>query len=573
MGIVSAQISMRIGVIDAPDGSLLTGAQLAADKVNAAGGIVGADGSIYRLDVVHSPPKNIEIAIANMRQSRVAALIGPAEGQVLAANLTSLQALGSPIFTTATGDTLLLADSSRRIFRIRAQASLQIYSLAQYLVQELNLRSLHSVQLDRASIRSINHMQRVLGGRGIALQNHVYNRASMNLPSIAAAVAQASPDALMLAGPPAVAANAYNRIRSAGYDGRVVYQDAGALDFVNQVPAANLPGILGSVSWLPSLSDPANSGFILEYARTFGTLPDALSAASYDAVQLIARASAASSNLLDGLRALQPVAGLQGQLLPSAPSAELSPNVLITRLNRYGTAEVVARYHQQRAQPFLQAGLAPTATAIPAPTATPLPTATPSGFHLIVQSNYQNVRDGPGLEYNVIGEVLQGTQLRVLGASEGYDWLVIDYRGRWGWMAAYLLDTYGDRNLLPIIPAPATPTPPPPLEADLVVESVLPEYLPLGQPASVFITVRNRGLRAAGSFAVAGTFEPGGQYSGMNLPGLGAQQATTIELRPTLNGAAGPQSVVIVVDLNQQVPEGPAGEANNNIFRYNYRAG
>ena len=46
----------------------------------------------------------------------------------------------------------------------------------------------------------------------------------------------------------------------------------------------------------------------------------------------------------------------------------------------------------------------------------------------------------------------------------------------------------------------------------------------------------------------------------------------TVQLQQRLNGASGPQSVVIVVDLNEEVLEGDVGEANNRSFAYNYIA-
>ena len=169
-------------------------------------------------------------------------------------------------------------------------------------------------------------------------------------------------------------------------------------------------------------------------------------------------------------------------------------------------------------------------------------------------------------------------QARILGATIDHNWVVIDFRGQWGWVAAYLADTIGDRNLVPIIQPPATPTPaptdtpPPPQEPDLIVLSAQPSRLAIGQPTALNVSLLNQGLSPAGRFAVAGTFEPGGQYVGVNLAGLNPGQQTTVQLHPNLNGPSGPQSMVIVVDLNQEVYEGAAGEANNQSFVYDYMA-
>ena len=243
---------------------------------------------------------------------------------------------------------------------------------------------------------------------------------------------------------------------------------------------------------------------------------------------------------------------------------------MITRINENGSPQVVARY-QGSERMASAAGLS-------FATPTPAPTATPAGYNLIIQSAVQNVRSGPGTNYPVIGQLTSGTQARVLGASADFSWLVIEHRGQWGWLAAYLVDAFGNQRLVPIIPDPATPAPPatatspPPATADLVVINAYPGRITLDQQAVINVVVRNQGRSAAGAFAIASSLQPGGQYVGVNLPSLAGGQITTAQLYATLRGATGPQSVIIVADLNEQVIEGPAGEANNKLYHYSYIA-
>ncbi|MCY3779921.1 MAG: ABC transporter substrate-binding protein [Chloroflexi bacterium] len=575
---LNAQITLRIGVIDRPDGALLAGTRLAADHVNEAGGIIGADGTVFQLSVVDTPPEHMDIAIANMRQASVIAVIGPETNQAVARNIARLQALDVPVLTPATGDTVLLSDASGRIFRSRAPDRLQINGLVDYLVDSLDIDSIQTIQLDSASTANLITLANALVAHGIRPTNLRYDEARLNLDQIAASIAQSAPDVAAVFGPPSLAARAFNAMQTAGYLGEVVYAQATDPAFVQLVPATALSGIISMSTWSYSLDDTASQEFVLAYARAFGILPDALSAAGYDSVRLVAEAGSGSGALANDLAAIQAFRGVQGQLNPATLAiGEISNNVVVTRLNEYGAANVVARYPSQGGA-TVQSENVSRATATPHPTNTPFPTLTPTGYHLIIQSEFQNVRSGPGLDYEIIGQALQGAQLRVLGATADYKWLVIDYRGQWGWMAAYLVETIGNRNLVPIIEPPATSTPAPAAtavpsrEPDLLVLSANPARITLGQATLVNVSVQNRGLSPAGNFAIAGTFEPGGHYVGINHPGLAAGQQTVLQLRPTLNGASGPQSVIIVVDLNQEVAEGPAGEANNQAFAYNYIA-
>lgn len=572
----SAQYELRIGVIDYPLGSMLAGARLAADHINDAGGISGADGTVFQLAVVNTSPDNMEIATANMKQASVFAVIGPESDEILRRQLSLLQDIQAPVFTPATNDTILLSDQTGRIFRSRAADNAQFHGLADYLANALSIQSIATIQLDTISTTSLISFANALAAQGLRPSPLAVDLSRPNLQRMA--VSQSAPDAVAIFGSPALAAQAAVQLRDAGYAGELVYGRAQEPDFVERVPAEWLPGIVSLSTWSYTLEDAASREFTLAYARAFGRLPDAVGAASYDAIRMIAAAAGQAGDVFSVLSATSSLIGVQGVLNPAGLSpGETSDNVVITRMNEYGTANVVARYPDDIdiVMPRSVADLEP--TVVPA-TAVPLPTATATGYHLRIKSKVQNVRSGPGTEYEVIGQIIQGTQARILGANVDHSWLVIDYRGQWGWLAAYLVDSFGDRHLAPIIqpPAPPTPaptsTPAPPQEPDLLVLDAQPSRLNIGQSSALNVTILNQGLSPAGPFAVASTFEPGSQFAGVNLAGLGAGQQATVQLYPNLNGPSGPQSTVIVVDLNQQVHEGAAGESNNQAFVFNYMA-
>ena len=518
----------------------------------------------------------MEIASANMKQASVFAVIGPESDALVQRHLALLQVIQAPVFTPATGDSLLRSDETGRIFRSRAAESAQYSGLADYLANELSIQSISAIQLDAASTTSLISFANALSAVSLRPSMLAFDPSRLNLEQMTEA--QAAPDAIAIFGPPDLAAQAVVQLRDAGFAGELVYSRAREPDFAERVPADFLPGIISLSTWSYTLNDAASREFTLAYARAFGRLPDALGAASYDAIRLIAAAAARGGSVYGALNATSSFTGVQGELNPAGlPAGEISVNVTVSRLNAYGAANVVARYPDGSDSPLPEPVIAFEPTAVPA-TATPLPTATPTGYHLRIKSEVQNVRSGPGTEYDIIGKIIQGTQARILGATIDHSWLVIDYRGQWGWLAGYLVDTFGDRNLVPIIQPPATPTPAPtstaapPQEPDLLVLGARPTRLNIGGSTSLDVTVRNQGLSPAGSFAVAGSFQPGSQFAGVNLAGLGAGQQATVQLYPTLSGPSGPQSIVIVVDLNQQVHEGAAGEANNQDFVFNYMA-
>jgi subtilase family serine protease len=123
-----------------------------------------------------------------------------------------------------------------------------------------------------------------------------------------------------------------------------------------------------------------------------------------------------------------------------------------------------------------------------------------------------------------------------------------------------------------VTPIPPQPTALPTVApfTDLVVVSavMVPASPTSGQPFTLGVTLMNQGTQDAGGFAVATSFLPGEVYSAVNVPNLPAGQQTVVNLSGTVTGS-GTYTIAIVIDLNNQVDEGPNGEANNKpTFTY-----
>src|SRR6185503_2032507 len=102
-----------------------------------------------------------------------------------------------------------------------------------------------------------------------------------------------------------------------------------------------------------------------------------------------------------------PMPGVQGTLKAQGVGAgELSNNVAIVRLGELGAPLVLARYQGNQRLPDVGVVTPPTnATAVPTLIPTVAPTATPEGLVLTIKSSRQNVRSGPGDQYEVLGQL------------------------------------------------------------------------------------------------------------------------------------------------------------------------
>jgi hypothetical protein len=97
--------------------------------------------------------------------------------------------------------------------------------------------------------------------------------------------------------------------------------------------------------------------------------------------------------------------------------------------------------------------LAPTATATITLTPTPIPTATPVELNLKVIKELVNCRSGPGVVFELINELDQGQNVRVVGRNADSTWWYIRDPGNPGgkcWISSDVSEISGNTSELPI---------------------------------------------------------------------------------------------------------------------------
>lgn len=579
IGQAQEQPVFRIGILDAERGAISNGARLAVSQINDAGGVEGADGTVFRLElIVQSTDEadSLATAVDAIDRASVVAVIGPETTEQVLSNLPLLQSLQVPILTPAIGDTVVASDSTGVIFRTRGAERLQGFALAEYLVTELNINDIVTVQLDRNSTAS-----RV--GFSVALSQLSSNaneetlllEEGTQIADLVEDIINSNTQIAVTYGQPTLASDLYNQLRGAGWVGLFAYNQASDAEFNENISLDSVGGIFSTTTWAISADDAVSETFTSDFVKAFGQAPGPVEASTYDAINMLAIAIGQPGELTTNLINLNDFRGVQGILRPAALSrGELSDNVAVIQTNSLGGFDVEARYLGFERLPNDEIEEPEVIVATSEPTATP----TPDGVVITIESNRQNVRTGPGLEYDVLGQMQQGEQAQVIGATIDFSWVVILYRGQQGWLATYLLDVFGDRSTVPVIAPPPTPTPPPatatptpPPVADIVVVSASPANVTLGATTPINVTIQNIGSLPAGAFAVAVTYPPDDFFSAVNLTGLGAGQQQVISLPIQATVGTGIFNATIIADLNTQVSEGSAGEANNDDFVFEYR--
>lgn len=567
-GVAAAQEApvLRIGVVDQVRGPVANGARLAIQQINDAGGVADFAGTLFQLELEVQPltiGQPDDTAITALREAGLIAIIGPADDQLAAETLPDLQQLGIPVLLPATGDTLIAANTTGNVFRVRAAEVWQGRALADFLINGFGLTRIATVRLDLDSLPGLVGFSSAAVALGVEPSPALVLETDTGVFELLEQLLLASPEALVAYGPPSAVAELYTVLRGSGWQGLFAYPDADHRLFINSIPFDLAPGVLAATTWPFSALDPASVSFLSDYVVAYGEVPDeAAAAAGYDAVNLIAAALAQPGDLTANIARLDNVRGVQGLLRPAAfERGDTISDVSVVQLGQFGAPVVLTRYRDGERLP-------PDTPAEPEPPEI-APTATPEGVIVTVTSQRQNVRSGPGLVYPILGELLQGQQARVIATLPDRTWVVIDFAGMQGWMATYLLDVSGDLGTLPVVAPPPTPTPnvtPTPVlpqEADIVIDavSINPQPAQPG-PFTAIVTVRNAGNAPAGTFAIGATFPPNNIFASAVVGGLAPGQAVAVSLQASaLN--TGFYTASVVADINNQVPEGVVGESNN----------
>jgi ABC-type branched-subunit amino acid transport system substrate-binding protein len=572
---------IKIGIIGAPDGSTAQGVTLAVERVNAKGPFTVAGSTGNQLDVVAVPatnPDEVKGAIDKLKGSGVVAIFGPDDDTLAVKSADTLNASGLPVFT---GTGTLDFKPGGLVFRTRANYTWQFGALANVLTTDLARKSIAIFQGGADYESRAGIFAKSLQASNVTPVITLAAPPDATASDMAKALMDKTPDAIVAFGAVDQIANLYRTLRGSGYQGQFVTQYADQSTFIRTLPPDLRAELYGVTTWPYSWNTPDSNQFTHDYTAIFGVAPDSYSAAAYDSaialIIAIQKNGTTPTAIQSGILALPKADSITGIFNPSIGGNELSQNVAIVRTGPYGAPILIARYNAAEKQALSE--VPPTST--PKPSLTP--TGTPAGNVLVAKGTI-NVRSGPGTNYPVIGKLKKGDQLKIIGANSDLSWLVVDYRQQQGWVANLPdgIDVFGDPKAFPIVAPPPSPTPQPSptitltptaqpkADLQMVGTPVMSPAVPgPGQAFTVTVVIKNAGGADAGQFAVATTFEPGNVFAAFTVDHLAAGQQTTVVLSGSIP-ATTISTVAIVIDLNNQVDEGPDGK-NNNKPTFTYR--
>lgn len=604
MGLTSASTpkqaieTLNIGFLQTPGSTGDFGVRLAIDQINREGGVIGPDGTLYRLQVVYPnrppfAPEGVPDAVNSLVSQGAIAIIGPVDNRLALPNLEVLSQAPVPVLTLATADGLTEQDSRDNIMRVRAADRFYNEALATILIEERGVTKIALIQTDVDSTEALLNFEGILVARGLTPTAKIQEIDNSNLTANVSQIMQNQPAAVVFWGPAADAGSLILKLREAGFTGSFVYRDAQEGVHSGAIPISLARGMMGATSWSYTTPTELGRAFLVDYVTSFNSIPTGVEAAAYDAVWILRRQIEQTgvdiTDLREGLLQTPTIYAVQGRLEPNVyGGGDFSRAVTVYTIGELGGPQLMARFANNVrlgdddlvAVDVRVVGLAGTLTYTPSPSPTPSitpsPSPTPNEVTLTVPQDVVNLRAGPGTEYEIVDQLQLGDTATVIGVNPGATWLVINHEGETVWVAADIVEVFDPSNLLSQLPIVQPNTSPGVVPGqlvegiDLTIEGIVlnPPQIAPGQPFTLQVTVRNLGTVAAGSFSVAMILQPGNTTITAGSTGLGAGQSAIVTLSGTVQ-STGVYTTSLTVDATNSVLE---SNENNNIFPLTYTA-
>jgi branched-chain amino acid transport system substrate-binding protein len=319
-GTAAPKADVKVGVVISLTGvgnaygpTQRNGVQLAADRINAAGGVNGAKIVLVIDDDQSTTDGGVTAFRKQVSQDRVVAILGPTLSNTAVAAHPVAQSAQTPVIAISnTGDGIVGKCSygpCDYIFRASLGESTAIPQTVSIAKSKLNVKSvvLMYAQDDKFSSDGFDIFKKNLTSSGITIKKEIaYSKNDVDLSGPVTAALAESPDAVVnssLAGPAIQVLKEVNKrkpgllvIGGNGFNTPAIIASAGA--------AAE--GAVSGAAWYLGNPDPVNKDFVAAYKAKFNADPDQFAAQAYSAVYILLdalkRTPSVTSVLHDKLR-------------------------------------------------------------------------------------------------------------------------------------------------------------------------------------------------------------------------------------------------------------------------------
>lgn len=295
-GSASAQEVIRIGVVGALTGSFaatgqsqLTGAEMKAKELNAAGGKYKIE--LFSEDDASNCNQSANATVKLITQSRVSAILGAINSPCALAMVPLTQRYKIPQFTVGVG-TAITKQGSEWIFRVAVAANGQTKELASYAVKELKHDKIAILYSDDEYGASMaNGFKDALATMNLQpAAMEVFPRADQDFTGQLTTVKRSGATALYPIGSYIAAALIAKQAKQLGMNLQLLGDTGNATPKYIELGGEFVEGSVLVEPFTPADPDPKNQAFVAKYKELYSRDPDGWVAEMYDAVGMIHQA-------------------------------------------------------------------------------------------------------------------------------------------------------------------------------------------------------------------------------------------------------------------------------------------
>ena len=376
---------VRVGVFMSLTGSTanfgissVNGIKMAADEINAAGGINGKQVELLVQDDRSDASEAATIVTKFVTQDQVHAVLGEVASSRSIAAAPIAQNAKIPMLTPSSTNPEVTKKGDF-IFRSCFIDPVQGAAIAQFAARSLNAKTA-AIMVDRKNDYStglekvINETFTRMGGTIVATQS--YQEGDQDFNAQLTSLKGSNPQVIFVPGYYNDVGLIAKQARDKGITVPLVGGDGWDSVQLYAIGGSALNGSYFTNHYSPYDTDPKVQKFVNDYKSRYGTVPDALAATAYDAALIMFDAIKRSPSLdgpaiRDALAATKDFPGVTGTVTFNEQRDAVKPIVMI-EIKDGGTYAVKERVNVEgAAQPATTSNTAPGAPAAPAKAATP----------------------------------------------------------------------------------------------------------------------------------------------------------------------------------------------------------
>jgi branched-chain amino acid transport system substrate-binding protein len=270
----------------------LRGARLAVDEVNAAGGVLGRPLELVVEDNRSLPGESATAAKKLISRDQVVALIGECSSTRTLEAAPVAQQAGIPLITPASTNPKV-TQAGDAVFRVCFIDPFQGEVIASFARQRLGLKRA-ALLIDAGAPYSVGLAEffektfKALGGKIVSIQK--YGGADTDYRAQLTAIRATHPDALFLPGYYVSAGLVARQAKELGLTATLLGGDGFEAPQLLEIGGEALEGTYYSTHFATENTGEASRAFVAAYRQKHGSVPNGLSALTYDAVMLVADA-------------------------------------------------------------------------------------------------------------------------------------------------------------------------------------------------------------------------------------------------------------------------------------------